>query len=97
VLVIPSSTVQVQPVDIYTILGCRQFIFLVVDSPIFKGKSIDGNFILAGVGLQYSSEETLWEEKTAHPVTVRGSFVEPIIDEGYSLLEIFDPRRKRFE
>lgn len=52
--------------------------------------------MLAGIVLQSSSQESLWEEEARNPETFRRTEVNPFLKELYSGIQILSPGSQRF-
>ena len=63
-----SRSLEVESVDVTSILGLDQLLFLDLGCLELERKGINRNLVLSRVGLQEGREESLWEEEAANPI-----------------------------
>lgn len=90
---IPRAAFQVQAFDVNPFICC--LLGIAVHHREIECYSIDGQLLPACVILECCCHERLCEEKAAHPAHRRSSMVEPVLQHGYTLIQVFDVARQR--
>jgi hypothetical protein len=88
---VPPGAIQVETIDVNAILwflGEVHIAFVFINGVEVEHKRVDGYFVLAGVVLFGAGEEGLGEEEPTDPEGTRGSFINPLLDEGQSFNEV---------
>mmetsp|Transcript_6479 Transcript_6479/g.8714 ORF Transcript_6479/g.8714 Transcript_6479/m.8714 type:complete len:215 (+) Transcript_6479:342-986(+) len=98
-LTVVASTIHEQAVDQHTILRLLLHLRWLFELHDFEGEGelINGDLVLAGVGLQAASHEALREEQAADPVGVRVASRQPRLQELNSLDQVIEPGSERLE
>lgn len=97
---IPVSSLDVQSMDVATVLRRYFESFFSVDSPDDLEVKFDGInlfLVLSSVVLKGSSKETLSEEEAGNPVVDGLPVVDPALDEVDPLLVVLYPRVQRLQ
>lgn len=98
-IVVNMPTFHVEPIHIHSIfIRVLQFLHFSTGLPVkSKTQFIDGDLILPGVGLEGSSEESLWEEECRQPECLRFTLLQPASDKQHSFLQIIYPCSQWFQ
>lgn len=98
-VVVPLAALQVHTVAEAAIFGLGSHIGVleVVSENKLEAESVDSDLATTGTVLHSACQEGLGEEESRNPEHVRGSVVVPVLQEVDSLLQVFNPRGKRFQ
>ena len=95
---VPSCTIDEQSIDIDPVFRRGGELFLVhLQDFELEIEGVDRKHIGSGMGLQDSSEETLWEVESTHPVAMRGLVIQTSFDEVDSGDHVFVPGCEGFQ
>lgn len=95
---IPPRPIEKQPINIHPIRWSScQPLFLRRHNFEFEIERVYWYFVQSRVCLQDTSEETLREVETTHPIAYGILLVKPFSHELHSSEHVFEPRRKGFE
>jgi hypothetical protein len=99
VLAAPSAAFQEETVDIGTILGSGLKVVLlrVAHDLEIEIDLINWDNMLSGIVLLDTCQETLCEEETREPESLRGTIIYPVLHELESLDEVENPRSERLQ
>lgn len=94
-----SCTIHVESVHVHAVLWYLFYFFkcLFLHHLEREVKSVNGNLVEASVGLEATRHETLWEEHSRNPETLRESIKEPDSHSGHAGNKVQEPARERLK
>ena len=98
-IIVPLATLEVHAVAITTVswLFCHVTGFQIVTDVELETECVDCNLAAARTVLHSARQEGLREEETRRPENIWGSVVEPVLQEGDSFVQIFNPGSQGFQ
>lgn len=93
---VPSGAFKEHSVPERTVFGLFSdlVVFDFIVNLVVEGQLINGDLAFTRIVLQSSGEESLGEEEPRDPEGRWGTLVEPVLEEGSSLVEVNNPRGK---